>query len=147
MYSLFVEDCKENGISDKDIPKYWLYADIFNLSFSQPSNDTCDSCDEFIINLKDTLFLEERQKLQEYDLHLLESQKRYSMKSKDKEDSQGKSNVKVIMVDLQKCLPTPLLHNAQSFYSLKLWSFNYTVYNATSKVIMFYMGWHPVDSC
>ncbi|KAJ8946648.1 hypothetical protein NQ314_008820 [Rhamnusium bicolor] len=37
------------------------------------------------------------------------------------------------MVDLQTCLPTPLLHNAQSFYSLKLWSFNYTIHDSTKK--------------
>lgn len=31
------------------------------------------------------------------------------------------------MVDLEKCLSTPSLTNAQSFYSLKLWTFNYTI--------------------
>lgn len=138
MYNLFHEDCEDKGFSKEDIPKCWLYADIFNsefnLSFSSPSKDTCDLCDEFTIKLKDTTSLEERSQIQEeYDIHLLEAQKRYSLKHNDKEDSQGKPNEKVIMVDLQKCLPTPLLHNAQSFYSLKLWSLNYTVYDSSLK--------------
>ncbi|CAH1114773.1 unnamed protein product [Psylliodes chrysocephalus] len=118
----FKEDCEEKGISKKDIPKSWLYSDIFNsefnLSFSQPSNDTCDLCDEFIVKLKDTSSMQQRQSIQEeYDRHLLEAEKRYSEKKKDKEESQGKINVKVIMVDLQKCLPTPLLHNAELLFS------------------------------
>lgn len=37
------------------------------------------------------------------------------------------------MLDLQKCLPTPYLTNAKSFYSLKLWTLNLTIYDATEK--------------
>ena len=40
----------------------------------------------------------------------------------------------MICVDMQKCLPTPVLTNCQSFYSLKLWTYNYTLYDVTNKV-------------
>ncbi|KAJ8912431.1 hypothetical protein NQ315_006097 [Exocentrus adspersus] len=96
MYSLFVEDCKEKSVPKQDIPKSWLYSDIFNTefnpSFNQPSNDTCDFCDECIVKLKDASYLNERQLIhEEYENHLLESQRRYCEKGKDKE-SQGKVN-------------------------------------------------------
>ncbi|KAJ8911240.1 hypothetical protein NQ315_012227, partial [Exocentrus adspersus] len=59
MYELFSEECRENEIPQEEIPKKWLYADIFNtefnLSFKEPNNDTCDTCDEFIIKLKENL--------------------------------------------------------------------------------------------
>lgn len=138
MYELFFEECKENQIPEEEIPKKWLYADIFNtefnLSFKEPNNDTCDACDEFIIKLKENLPNETRIDIQnKYDEHLLDADTRYQLKKHDKETSRTLGNCKVITVDLQKCLPTPLLKNAQSFYSLKLWTFNYTVYDTTKK--------------
>ncbi|CAG9762289.1 unnamed protein product [Ceutorhynchus assimilis] len=137
MYELFFEECR-NQIPREEIPKKWLYADIFNtefnLSFKEPNNDTCDACDEFIIKLKENLPNETRIDTQnEYDAHLSDADNRYQLKKQDKEASKNVRNCNVLTVDLQKCLPTPLLKNAQSFYSLKLWTFNYTVYNTTKK--------------
>lgn len=122
MYKLFFEECKENQIPEEEIPKKWLYADIFNtefnLSFKEPNNDTCDACDEFIIKLKENLPNETRIDIQnKYDEHLLDADTRYQLKKHDKETSRTIGNCKVITVDLQKCLPTPLLKNAQSFPS------------------------------
>lgn len=59
------------------------------------------------------------------------------------------------MVDLQKCLPTPLLKNAQSFYSLELWTFNFTVYDSSTKSASCYVwdesqagrGGNEIGSC
>ena len=42
-------------------------------------------------------------------------------------------NAIIVMVDLQKCLPTPFLTNSQSFYLKKLWALNYTIYDPVSK--------------
>nr|CAH7730158.1 unnamed protein product [Callosobruchus chinensis]CAH7736377.1 unnamed protein product [Callosobruchus chinensis] len=38
------------------------------------------------------------------------------------------------MLDLQKCLPTPYLSNNQSFYYLKLWTLNLTIYDSTNNL-------------
>nr|CAH7743470.1 unnamed protein product [Callosobruchus chinensis] len=72
---------------------------------------------------------EEKRNLQcEYENHLAEASKRYQLKKTDKEECAKYSASKIMLtVDLQKCLPTPLLTNSQSFYSLKLWTYNYTL--------------------
>ncbi|KAJ8929753.1 hypothetical protein NQ314_017543 [Rhamnusium bicolor] len=77
---------------------------------------------------------EERHVLErDYEEHLLDADNRYELKRQDKEFGRTQDSTKIVMVDLQKCLPTPLLNNAQSFYTLKLWTLNYTVYDATEK--------------
>lgn len=138
MYELYVLDCREQNVPLEQIAKLWLYADIFNsefnYSFKNPVNDTCDECDHFQVKLRNMLSNEEKQQIQDqYDKHLDEASKRYKLKKADKEQSFQNSSLKVVMVDLEKCLPTPVLTNAQSFYSLKLWTFNYTIHDATDK--------------
>lgn len=141
MYSLYRCECEANNLPENVIAKEWLYSEIFNtefnFSFKPPDNDTCDTCDAFLIRLRDAQNIAEKNELQaEYDKHLSDASKRYNLKKKDKEDSlQDKTTKIMICVDLQKCLPTPVLTNAQSFYSLKLWTYNYTVYNATNKKV------------
>nr|CAI5860788.1 unnamed protein product [Callosobruchus analis] len=112
-----------NGTDQVDIPKQWLYSEIFNtefnLSFKEPNNDTCDQCDEYTINLKETVSPKVRHDLEKaYEKHLSEANKRYALKRTDKELCVANPNKRVLMVDLQKCLPTPLLKNSQSFYLL-----------------------------
>ncbi|XP_050504407.1 uncharacterized protein LOC126883199 isoform X1 [Diabrotica virgifera virgifera] len=139
MYRCFYEECVERQIPKEYIPKQWLYNEIFNsefnLAFKEPGNDTCDTCDGYVIKLKESVSLEERLELQtNYDSHLFDADHRYKLKRLDKETSKTEANTKILSVDLQKCLPTPLLTNAQSFYSIKLWTFNYTVYDAIEKL-------------
>lgn len=139
MYEMFREECQDNNMHVDEIPKQWLYSHIFNtefnLGFQPPSSDTCDQCDAFQIQLKGSVAIEQRNAIQKtYDKHLSEAQSRYTAKKIDKEQSKANKSLKVLMVDLQKCLPSPVLTNAQSFYSLKLWSFNYTIYDSSGKI-------------
>ncbi|CAH1101854.1 unnamed protein product [Psylliodes chrysocephalus] len=61
--------------------------------FESPDNDTCDSCDSFLIKIHDAEFSEEKSKLQEeYDKHLAEASKGYDLKRKDKEYSGTQNN-------------------------------------------------------
>lgn len=62
----------------------------------------------------------------------MEAQTRYSEKTRDKTETKENSDKKkVIVIDLQKCLPTPNLFNSQMFYLRKLWTLNLTIYDAT----------------
>nr|CAI5846436.1 unnamed protein product [Callosobruchus analis] len=137
MYSLYLEDCEEKGRRNDEIAKEWLYSDIFNYeynySFKSPDTDTCDICDRYKIRLQDASSSDLRIRLQtEYDHHLKDANDRYMLKAEDKKKSRTYIlQQKVVMIDLQKCLPTPELHNYQSFYSLKLWIFTLTIHDST----------------
>lgn len=139
MYSLYVDECNESRLKDEDIAKEWLYSEIFNYeynySFKSPDTDTCDICDKYKVKLQETCSPDLRINLQnEYDHHLSDASNRYTLKSDDKKKSrQNLVEEKVIMIDLQKCLPTPDLQNSQSFYSLKLWTFNLTIHDSTAE--------------
>ncbi|KAF2887909.1 hypothetical protein ILUMI_18264, partial [Ignelater luminosus] len=139
MYQLFKEDCQNQGMRNDDISKQWLYAHIFNtefnLGFKPPATDTCDMCDEYQILLKEASDVNQQTSVQEkYEKHLAEAQQRCQTKKADKETAKQNAYQKVVMVDLEKCLPSPVLANSPSFYSLKLWSFNYTIYDTNEKV-------------
>ena len=87
MYECFYEECLQSQMDD--IPKEWLYRNIFtsefNLSFKEHGNDTCDFCDEYTIKLKGASTTEERNELQiHYDDHLLDADNRYWLKRQDK---------------------------------------------------------------
>jgi len=135
MYNLYFEECQEKEVPQGMIAKEWLYTEIFNYefnySFKSPDTDTCDICDNFKLQLQESL-PETRQNIQtQYDEHLNDASNRYKLKSEDKKKSREYTNQKVVMIDLQKCLPTPDLQNSQSFYSLKLWTYNLTIHDAT----------------
>nr|CAI5824489.1 unnamed protein product [Callosobruchus analis] len=64
----------------------------------------------------------------EYQHHLEEASRRYHLKKEDKEAAiKSDGRMKLLTVELQKCLPTIFLTNEQSFYKLKLWTYNYTI--------------------
>ncbi|KAJ4430231.1 hypothetical protein ANN_22443 [Periplaneta americana] len=61
-----------------------------------------------------------------------EAGKHYDMKETDKIRSKlPMSCERVPVIDLQKCLPTPLLNNSQSVCLRNLWTFNLTVVDVT----------------
>ncbi|KAF2892092.1 hypothetical protein ILUMI_14081 [Ignelater luminosus] len=126
MYRLYKIECEENNVAETHIAKELLYADIFNkefnLSFKVPDNDTCDACDNFLIKLREAHNTLEKEVLQhEYDDHLQEASRRYNLKKEDKQKPIEEKRKKIVVcIDLQKCLPTPVLTNSQSFYTLKL---------------------------
>jgi len=136
MYALYVERCKDNNVSSRDIAKYWLYSETFNnefnFAFKEPANNTCDICDEFVIKIKNSTAEEEACLQKNYEAHLNEAKLRYSEKKKDKLIAKDRRNKKnTIMIDLQKCLPTPYLTIEQSFYLRKLWTLNLTIHDDT----------------
>lgn len=120
MHQLYIEDCEAENIPPEKIGKFWLYQEIFNtefnLSFKQPSNDTCDMCDSVAIKLKDIDNNGDKNTIQaDYNRQLEEAKRRYDEKRKEKQEAKETLNKKVVMIDLEECLATPLLKNAQSF--------------------------------
>ncbi|KAJ8932289.1 hypothetical protein NQ314_014781 [Rhamnusium bicolor] len=145
MYKLYKEDCQDRNIPHERIAKQWIYIEIFNTEFNYafklPYNDTCDECDYFQIQLKDSSTLNDRILTQQkYDEHLKEVSKRYELKRIDKQRCFENLKERVIMVDLEKMSPYTSATNAQNFYSLKLWTFHYTIHDASKKKIIVVCG-------
>lgn len=90
----------------------------------------------FTPDLKKCLGQTDRDELAaEYDSHPTEAKRRYNLKSEDTKMSKTNPTNKVLTGDLQKCLPTSLLTNAQSFYKLKLWTLNYTLFDSSDNSV------------
>lgn len=137
MYNLYKEWCHTKLIPDEKVVKESMYRNIFhndfNFSFKPPKNDTCDICDQPENTIKNSLDEAERNRfLQEKESHLADGDQRYEMKKEDKLRSRNKnSKERTVMIDLEKCLPTPLLLNGKTFYLRSLWTFNLTIYDST----------------
>ncbi|KAJ8966184.1 hypothetical protein NQ314_003696 [Rhamnusium bicolor] len=79
--------------------------------------------------------------------HHEEAENRYKLKRDDKQDAKEDSTNKiVIMIDLQKCLPTPCLTNSRIFYLRKLWTLNLTIHCDTTGQ-SFCMIWDETVGC
>lgn len=89
--------------------------------------------DEFQVKFKNDITAEEAVQIKsDYDAHLSEADIRYKNKTFDKNRSkQPGSKAKVVMFDLQKCLPKPHLTNSSAFYLRKLWTYNLTILDAS----------------
>lgn len=104
----------------------------FNLSFKLPGTDTCDTCNAFIAQLKNDKSDEEKEKISDdYNIHLQEAQWRYNMKHSDTAFAKANCNHKVVIADLQKCLPILHLMNCVSFYKRKLSTIDFTMYDSS----------------
>lgn len=115
------------------IAKRWVYEDTFNTQFKYgfkpPQNDTCDTCGIFVAAKKSNL-LDQENVENEHDAHLLDARNRYKMKTAD--TVQASDVNRVLTIDLQKCLPTPLLTCGTSFYKRKLWIFDFTIFDSSN---------------
>jgi hypothetical protein len=61
-------------------------------------------------------------------LHQEDSANRYHIKRQDKDLGKSNRTKENVMMDQQKCLPTPSLTNGQCFYIRKLWTLNLTIH-------------------
>lgn len=136
MYKQYKE--KMENKNEKEYAKEWLYREIFNtqfnLSFKLPDVDTCDDCDKYKILIKDAQDEDKKNEIiKDRDAHLKKAEQRYSLKAEDKTKSYSDITKRTLLLDLQKCLPTPSLTNTQSFYLRKLWTLNLVINDATTK--------------
>nr|CAI5863202.1 unnamed protein product [Callosobruchus analis] len=125
-------------IPEKLIGKEWLYSDVFNykfnLAFKNPDLYTDDECDKYKFKMQEAGSQDIRSLFQEeYEKHLVDAGNRYKMNAADKHSSKENPSKKLVMIDLQKCLPPSELYNSQSFYSLKLWTYDFVIDNSTDE--------------
>ncbi|KAG5881315.1 hypothetical protein JTB14_025700 [Gonioctena quinquepunctata] len=132
MYRLYVTYCLEKNITPRNEALYRkILVEEFNLSFHNPANDTCGTCDKYNLLLKSALNDEEKESLAlKKNEHLQLADAAYQEKRNDKLRCKTNSKMVVVSFDLQKCLPTPHLTSGISFYKRKLWTLNLTLYES-----------------
>jgi len=142
MYDLYKDYCHQNGFKDES--SYWLYRTVFSetgLKFKLPYVDTCKTCDEFKIKSRH-VFDEELQILnQKNQDHINMVELAYNSKKEDKVLLTTTPSLKVIVFDLQQCLPTPDLKTNIVFYKRQLWTYNETIRDLSKNESYCYM-WH-----
>lgn len=145
MYDLYKEELSKRGINN--IPSYWLYKDIFNetdLKFKMPHVDTCKTCDEYKIMSKQVHGIQLEVLTEKFNFHNNMVDKAYKSKTKDKELLTSSPTTKVIVFDMQQCLPTPDIKTNLVFYKRQLWTYNETIRDVQAKTTYCYM-WHEAS--
>ncbi|RZF34732.1 hypothetical protein LSTR_LSTR007784 [Laodelphax striatellus] len=137
MYELY--ECQKKSKGEKPA-SYRLYCILFkktgykNKKTLKNPHDTCKKCDTFKTQLKNTI---EKDKLEHETAYELA----YRSKEDDKKRAMENHNERVIVFDLQKCLPTPDLTTNEIYYKRQLWTFNGTIRDTTEGITYCYM-WH-----
>ena len=70
---------------------------------------------------------------QEYENHLDSAEYAYKSKENDKKLAAKNNTVKVLVFDMQQCLPTPVLSSNIAYYKRQLWVYNLTVKDCNEK--------------
>lgn len=146
MYELYKKGLVEKG--KKDLPSYWLYKDVFTqtgLKFKLPYVDTCKTCDEYNIKSKQVNGDQLHFLTNKINIHKNMVDAAYNSKSKDKELLLSTPSMKVIVFDMQQCLPTPDLKTNVVFYKRQLWTYNETIRDVGMKTTFCYM-WHEATA-
>lgn len=128
---------------------YWTYRRIFktlNLKFKQPNKDTCAKCDSFAMKMKVTADDTEKEKIrQEMELHKRKADAGYLLKRESRKKFEPDETKRVLIFDLEQCLPTPFLKCSEVYYARQLYVFNLTIYDTSTKITHCYM-WHEGEA-
>lgn len=107
-----------------------IFNTCFNLGFFKPKKDQCSLCIAFDVPAAEM----SQEKILEYHQHREEKQRVRELKKMDKlQSKENNSNLRVATFDLQKILYCPKAENAEFYYKRKLSSFNFTLFDCTTK--------------
>lgn len=140
MYEKYKEHCIQNDVSIVKESFYrYIFNTKFNYSFKKPSTDTCCKCDLLKTQIENAKTPEEKAVLlSKKELHLRKAQSAVTAKEEAVKQAKNDKTKVVIVFDLQKTLPTPVLSCSKVYYSRQLWTYNLCIHNAsTGEATMF----------
>lgn len=116
MYSMYCDDTTESErVSDFMFRK--IFNEHFNLSFHAPISDSCKKCDNLKIKIDAACSQEEKDQLElQKKLHLSKADAAKDNYTKDKNSAKEDPDVTVIVFDLMKTLPTPVVSTRVCYY-------------------------------
>jgi hypothetical protein len=145
MYRIF---CEENPNIPNLDSKENLYRKVLQdsrLKIGPPKSDTCEICDEFLINIRAAPNAAIRNGIeQERNEHRDLADLAYLELSNDIDRSRNDATYVVIVGDLQKVLFTPTLTHSSMFYKRQLSSYNMCLYNGSDDTATM-CTWSEVD--
>ena len=124
----------------------WVYRRVFvtdfNLSFHQPRQDTCKTCDSLKIKIEACEIDAEKNALKaELEIHHRRAENvRQSLRS-EKEKAQQNPQYHAFTFDLEKTLPTPHLPTGIVYYKRQLWTYNLGIHSMKDERAQMFM-WH-----
>lgn len=99
-----------------------VFYKYFNIGFRNPRSDTCSTCAGYLIQIKATNDLDEKNRLRtECRLHKIRAKKFYEMLKV------GDDNTITICFDCQQNQPLLKLSVGEIFYSRQVWLYNCTI--------------------
>lgn len=126
---------------------YDTYRKIFKTTgrkFHAPKTDGCNKCDKLDIQITSTEGDEKERFKNLKELHLRKAEMGYNLKRQAKAEAEQDPNSRVLIFDLQQCLPTPHLKCKDIFYARQLYVYNFTVTDTTTDLTHCYM-WSEVE--
>ncbi|KAK3907413.1 LOW QUALITY PROTEIN: Adhesion G protein-coupled receptor A3 [Frankliniella fusca] len=118
---------------------------LSGLKFKPPQTDGCDTCTTLEVGKKNATTVEEKNVLErKHEIHLRKAEKAYNLKRAAKAAAKEDKTKRVLVCDLQQCLPTPHLTCKRISYSRQLYVFNFTVHDCTTGITHCYM-WNETE--
>ncbi|KAK3911403.1 Adenylate kinase, partial [Frankliniella fusca] len=153
MYRLYCGDSNNPPVSLSTYTKQFKKT---GLKFHPPQTDGCDTCDTLDISIKNAATEDQVKTLEmKKEVHLRKAEKAYELKKAAKAAAIDDPSSRVLVADLQQCLPTPHLKCKRIFYSRQLYVYNFTVHDCSTGITHCYMwsetegnrGSNEITSC
>lgn len=126
MFDLYLEFCEEK----KKVPvKIHVYREVFNkefnLGFHKPKKDSCLTCEKYR-----NMEVEKKELYQEeFNRHQENKNLARQAKQADKEKAMEDASLKCFTMDLQAVLYSPCSNVSNFYYSRKMATYNFTIYD------------------
>ena len=142
MYRLYLEKHEpivyaelELGGNTKPEVKYEYYNNRFNnnhnLSFGRPRSDTCPTCEDFELKIKEESDPTIKSQLETgRDIHHRKAETFYSSLKEHTALAGHDQTVATLCFDFQQNLPVPVLPVGEIFYARQLWLYNFGIHSA-----------------
>lgn len=134
MYALYCNDTPESErVSDFMFRK--VFNQHFNLSFHAPISDSCKKCDNLKIKIDAASSQEAKEQFElQKKVHLAKADSAKDNYKIDKNLAKEDTDVTVIVFDLMKTLPTPVISTGVCYYKRQLWTYNLGIHDAATDI-------------
>lgn len=139
MYALFQEKYPQSKVSYKYYAKY--FRENFTLCFGQPQIDTCCTCEELNVKIKNPRLndVAKRVAVTEKMVHEAKAKKFHTQTKLVKEMCEKDNSIGGIVIDYMQNLPLPHIPVQEMFYLRQLWVYVFNIHDLKTGKSVFYV--------